>query len=60
MLVSALLSRGERSMEPSDFLVRAPEVEGTSETDFFLAISEKESKKLRKEETAKGFMKEKA
>jgi hypothetical protein len=60
MLVSTLLSREERSMEPSDFLDQAREVEGTSEADLFLAISEKESEKLRREENAKGFRREKA
>jgi hypothetical protein len=35
-------------------------VEGTSEADLFLAISEKESEKLRREENAKGFRREKA
>jgi hypothetical protein len=47
MAASTLLSRGERSIEPSDFLVLAREVEGTSEEDLFLAIVRKgkESKK---------------
>jgi hypothetical protein len=60
MLVSTLLSKGERFMEPSDFLVRAREVEGTLEADLLLAISEKKSENSGREESVKCFRKEKA
>jgi hypothetical protein len=55
MTVYALLSRGERSTELSYFLVRAREVEGTSEAYFFLAILEKKSNKSKEDGSAKGF-----
>jgi hypothetical protein len=45
MAASTLLSRGERSVEPSNLLVLAREVEGTSEVDFFLAIRRKGKQK---------------
>jgi hypothetical protein len=45
MAASTLLSRGERSVEPSNLLVLACEVEGTSEVDFFLAIERKGKQK---------------
>jgi hypothetical protein len=49
MAVSTLLSRGERSVEPSDLLVLAREVEGTSKVDVFLAIERKGKQKIKKQ-----------